>query len=353
MNKDHLTIKDIAKKSGVSVATVSRVISNKGNVKTNTRKRIEAVMETEGYVPNMLARGMSQKKTKTVGILAPVLINTVHVRYMSMLEHELRDNDFNTLIICNTGYEADKTPFLEELLGRMVDAILILGCSMVEHLDPKAFGIAASRIPVMVINGGAPADNVYSIYCDERDAIRKITLSLLDKGKKQILYIYDTATFSGDQKISGYREAFAARGIEVDTQLLLCHIAGTNIRSTARVGVRNLVDETLKKYISFDAVVAADDILAVGAIEALRNHGIRTGQEMPVIGFNNDAVAECTYPKLSSVDTLPEEMCSLAISHLLGVIEGKRSATKIVTPYKIIERESSGNLLLEICDNKK
>ena len=103
--------------------------------------------------------------------------------------------------------------------------------------------------------------------------------------------------------------------------------------------------DNLEKGTGFDAVVAADDILAAGVIEALRSHGIQPGDDIPVIGFNNSSISECTYPKLTTVDGLVEDMCALAVSHLMDILAGKTGIKKIVTPCKIIERASTKKIL--------
>lgn len=99
------------------------------------------------------------------------------------------------------------------------------------------------------------------------------------------------------------------------------------------------MEQALQRGLDFDCVVTADDILAAGAIEALRNAG-RDLTRLPVIGFNNTFVADCTYPKLTSIDNLPDEMCSLAVSHLISVLKKKNKMQRLITPYRLAQRDS-------------
>lgn len=336
-----MTINDIAKLAKVSTATVSRVINGKGNVSVKMRKRVKAAMETAGgYIPNMFARGMTQGTIKSIGVLCPALIDPILTTYISILEGSLREASYSTLIISNTGRSTDKTPFLSMLLSKMVDAIIIIGSSMQEYESEDSFSIASSRVPVMVVNGCVKSPNVYNVFCNERGAITDIVTALVEKGYHRILYIYDTNTFSGYQKITGYKEGLANAGINMDQSLIRRHIADTDLKPSARVGSCTLVRNALQEKLSFDSIITADDILAAGAIEALREAGIRPGLDIPVIGFNNSAIAECTYPKLTTVDNLPNEMCSLAASQLLSILSGKVQPKNIVTSYKLIERDT-------------
>ena len=335
-----MTIKDIAEKAGVSTATVSRVINGNCPVRPALRKRIETIIESNNYIPNAFARGISSGSMNTVGILCPTLADSVQTTYLSYIEENLRSSGFSSLVICNTGRESNKDPFLNTLLSKMVDAVIILGSSMTEYEDGTSFSVAASKIPVVVVNGYVKTPGVYSVYCDEHEAIREIVTLYAGKGYRRILYLCDTNTFSGYQKMHGYQDGLKQAGYEFDPALVLKFTSTSDFRRSAKPGAYSLLLNAIAKGLKFDAIVTADDILAAGAIEALYESGMLPGKDIPIVGFNNTQVADLVHPKLTSIDVLASELCSLAVMQLTGILEGKTFPKKVVTAYKIVERKS-------------
>ena len=334
-----MTIKDIAKEAGVSTATVSRVINGTGPVNAGVRKRIEMIIEASNYIPNAFARGITSRSMNTIGILCPTLIDTMQTTFLSNIEQNLRAKGFSTLVVCNTGRETDKTPFLYTLLSKMVDGIIILGASMKEYEDQNSFSVASSKVPVFVINGNVKNPDVYCIYCDEYHAVQDAVSKLLAQGYRRILYIYDTNTFSGYQKMQGYRSGLKNNNVEFDPNLVLQFKSSSDFLRQAKDGTNALLSTAIQNGLQFDAIITADDILAAGAIDALIDHKMDPGM-IPIVGFNNSHVAELVRPKLTSIDVLPSELCALAVMQLVGVLEGKSFPHKVMCSYSIVERDS-------------
>lgn len=334
-----MTIKDIAKEAGVSTATVSRVINGTGPVNANVRKRIEAIIESSNYIPNAFARGITSRSMNTVGILCPTLVDTMQTTFLSNIEQNLRAKGFSTLVICNTGRETDKTPFLYTLLSKMVDGIIILGASMAEYEDINCFSVASSKVPVFVINGNVKNPDVYCIYCDEYHAVQETVSSLIARGNQRILYIYDTNTFSAYQKMQGYLSGLKKNNVDYDPNLVLQFKSSSDFLRLAKNGTYSLLSTAIRNGLTFDAIITADDILAAGAIDALIDHQIDPSA-IPIVGFNNSHIAELVRPKLTSIDVLPSELCALAVMQLVGVLEGKSFPHKVSCSYSIVERDS-------------
>ena len=138
-----LTIIDIAKKANVSTATVSRVLNGTGNVSPKLRRRVEQVVAEENYIPNIFAKGMIRHSIQTIGVICPILLDPIHARYLSVIERNLRSHGFNVLLLCNMGRDSNKSPYLEQLLSKMVDAIILVGITMEEVAPPDSFVRAA------------------------------------------------------------------------------------------------------------------------------------------------------------------------------------------------------------------
>ena len=153
--------------------------------------------------------------------------------------------------------------------------------------------------------------------------------ALCRHGCRKILYLYDQPTFSGTQKLSGYRRALQEQGIKPDEKRIL-----QVDKSLEAVHAR--VEQLLSAGIQIDGVAASEDLLAIGAMQQLYRHGLR----LPVIGFNNSAFSEIVSPALSSVDNMVETLCTTAFGILCDVLEGRSAPRKVLLSAQLIERES-------------
>ena len=327
-----MNIYDIAKKAGVSAATVSRVINGSGSVSERSRKKVQKIMEQEGYTPNVFARGLILNSVRTVGILCPVISDLNHAVQVSHLERLLRLNGFDTLLVCSTSYDEDKGPFLDLLLKKRVDAVICVGSTIKEAKEVGHFAAAARRVPVVIINGLIQAENIYCVLCDEETATLECVRRLHQRGCDAIAYLYDTMTYSGYQKLAGYRRGLQECGLDERSRLEIKLSASSNAINEAFTAIQKLLESDVR----ISAVMTADDVLAIGAQKALQKRGLK----VPIIGFNNSRFAQCSTPELSSVDNMMETLCVTAITQLMDVLKGKTVGDKVVISAKLIERDS-------------
>ena len=216
-----MNIYDIAEKAGVSVATVSRVINNSANVSEKNRSKVMEIIDQERYVPNIFARNLNSTASKTIGILCPIISDINHVKPVSILEHLLRDAGYDILLSCTDSVSENKAKSLNLLHNRRVDAIILIGSTMEELTQYEHFVPIAAEIPILIINGLVELDNVYCVLSDEREGVKNLVKTLFDYGCRRILYLNDTCSFSGFQKIQGYREGLAQCGLPDDGELIL------------------------------------------------------------------------------------------------------------------------------------
>jgi LacI family transcriptional regulator/LacI family asc operon transcriptional repressor len=327
-----MNIYDIAKKAGVSAATVSRVINGSGSVSERSRKKVEKVMDQEGYTPNVFARGLMMKSVRTVGILCPVISDLNHAVPVSHLERLLRQNGFDTLLVCAAGYDDDKGPLLDLLLKKRVDAIVVIGSTVKESREVGPFAAAARRVPLVILNGLVKCENVYCVLCDEEAAARECVRLLHRQGCEDIAYLYDTLTWCGHQKLTGYRKGLAECGLAERPRLELKIRTDVNGIDASHAATTRLLDSGAR----VSALMTADDIIAVGAQKALAQRGL----QLPIISFNNSRIAECSTPEITSVDNMVEALCVTAIAQLMDVLKGKNVGDRVVVSAKLIERET-------------
>lgn len=327
-----MNIYDIAKKAGVSPSTVSRVINHNENVSEKSKKRVQEVMQQEGYIPNVFARGLNLNSIKTVGILCPVIDDLNHARAVAMVEHQLRDNGFDSLLCCTGSNLEDKEKYLTLFLNKRVDAIVVIGSTMEELEKPQAFESAAKRVPILIINGLVRCPNVYCVLCDEEAAMIDMVHKLHERGHERIVYLTDSPTYSAHQKLSGYQKGLRACGLEEDSRLIL------RIPDNGKEGAAAMerLGQLIASGTAFSAVMACDDTVAIGALKALRAHHM----DIPVVGFNNSDFAFYSSPALSSIDNRMSTLAKSAIDILMNVFSGEDAISRIMISARFVERES-------------
>ena len=331
-----MNIYDISRRAGVSIATVSRVLNNSPHVSENTRKKVMAVIEGTGYVPNAFARGLGLNTMKTIGLLCPDASDPYLSQALTYLERAFRQQGYDCLLSCTDKELQARQQGVELLKSRHVDGIVLMGSSFIEDIpsDNDYIRDAAQSVPVVLLNGAFPCDNVYGVQCDDQRAVKEATLSLLESGCKRILCLYHSKNYSGRKKLAGYRDAHAQFGRAVDEKLL-CYFDHDK-------GSVHQVCETLlqleREGLAFDAVLASEDILAVGALKYAKAAGKRVPEEMSIVGYNNSSLCACTEPELTSVDNKLLAICEHIAATVMGVLEGKEMPQKTVFTGELIKR---------------
>ena len=331
-----MNIYDISRRAGVSIATVSRVLNNSPHVSENTRKKVMAVIEGTGYVPNAFARGLGLNTMKTIGLLCPDASDPYLSQALTYLERAFRQQGYDCLLSCTDKELQARQQGVELLKSRHVDGIVLMGSSFIEDIpsDNDYIRDAAQSVPVVLLNGAFPCDNVYGVQCDDQRAVKEATLSLLESGCKRILCLYHSNNYSGRKKLAGYRDAHAQFGRAVDEKLL-CYFDHDK-------GSVHQVCETLlqleREGLAFDAVLASEDILAVGALKYAKAAGKRVPEEMSIVGYNNSSLCVCTEPELTSVDNKRLAICEHIAATVMGVLEGKEMPQKTIFTGELIKR---------------
>ncbi|MBQ8200271.1 MAG: LacI family DNA-binding transcriptional regulator [Clostridia bacterium] len=334
-----MNIYDISRRAGVSIATVSRVLNNSPHVSETTRKKVMAVIEGTGYVPNAFARGLGLNTMKTIGLLCPDASDPYLAQALTYLEHSFRQKGYDCLLSC-TGRELPaRRQGVELLKSRHVDGIVLMGSSFIEDnsADNDYIRDAAKAVPVILLNGSFPCENVYCVLCDDQRAVTDATLQLLDSGCRRVLYLYHSNNYSGRKKLAGYRDAHEMRGMDVDEKLL-CYFSQD--KSSVHQ-VRDTLLQLERDGLAFDAVITSEDILSVGALKYARMAGRKVPEEMCVIGYNNSSLCNCAEPELTSVDNKLLAICEHIVATMLGVLEGKEMPQKTVFTGELIKREST------------
>ncbi len=330
-----MNIYDVSEKSGVSIATVSRVLNGSPNVSESTKNKVLSVMEELGYTPNVFARGLGLNTMNTIGIMCsdssdPFLANAVYY-----LEQNLRKNGYDSFLCC-TGYElTTKQKYLQLLLGKRVDAVILVGSNFLEPnaADNEYIIEAAKSVPVMLINGYISHPNIYCTVCDDYQAVYDATSSFIKTGRKNILYVYTTKSFSGLQKLSGYKDAIQSYGLLPNDALIL--------QTTGEIEKTTEAIASVYKKIKFDAVITSEDKMAVSAVKFAKRAGINIPDELQIIGYNNSILSLCTDPEITSVDNHVEALSIATVTNLMRVLEKNDVPNKTTLSNDLIKRDTT------------
>ena len=310
------TIQEVANRAGVSKATVSRVLSGNGYVGQEKRQRVlDAIAET-GYRPNLLARNLATKSSQTIGL---VITNTLYSGsyFTELMAHSARilEQQGRQLILADGKHTAEQEQAaIQFLLDLRCDGIIIYPRFL--SIDALDAIISRHKQPILVINRRLRVNQSYCIYSDQHAGSVTAVSHLLNQGHRDIAFItgsLDSPT--GVERLSGYRAALAAQGIDADPARI---VSG---RWTAQSGME-AVDTLLARGVSFSALVASNDEMAIGAIKRLTACRIAVPDQVSVIGFDDIPLAPYITPSLSSMKLPVTEMINETIHCLLTMLDG-------------------------------
>lgn len=291
MEKQSITIYDVAKKAGVSMATVSRVVNGNPNVKPGTRKKVMEVIGELDYRPNAVARGLASKKTTTVGVIIPDVTNV----YFSSLARGIDDvatmYKYNIILANSDGNEEKEIQVFNTLLAKQVDGIIYMGTHLTEKLREQ---IKRSKTPVVLAGSIDHKNEIVSVHVDYVKAVKEAVNNMLAHGDKRIAFVSGPLNYpiNGEYRLKGYKEALDENGIEFDQDLVF------ETNDSYRAG------ETLWPALSAahaDAAFVADDELATGVLNGAVDAGAQIPAEFEVITGNDSKLTQIVRPKLSSI----------------------------------------------------
>lgn len=336
-----MTIYDISEKAGVSIATVSRVLNGSNNVSEKTKQKVLRIMEEYGYTPNAFARGLGLNTMKTIGIMCADSSDLYLAKAIYFIERELRANGYDCILSC-TGYDlATKISSMNLLISKKVDGIILVGSNFIyEDMDENKYIIdAAAQVPVMLLNAVLDAPNVYSTLSDDLASTYEATCQMYASGIDDILFFYNSHTYSGKRKMSGFSAAMKDNNIPADRARTL-YFSGSHEDIPAMAKL--LIDYHMAGN-TFHGIIAADDYLALGAIKYAKEMGLSIPDDLAIIGHNNCMLVSCCHPELTSIDNKLELLCNHLTSSLMDILNGKETPEKTMFSGEIINRGTTRN----------
>lgn len=326
-----LTIADIADALGVSKTTVSRAISGKGRIGSETRERVLKYIDAHNYTPNVIAKSLAQNKTYNLAVVMPgdyELIDLPFFQNCIMGIQEIASSfDYDMLLtVCNN---ADVTKLERIVRNRKVDGVILLRSFMddvqVEYLQEK-------NVP-FVVTGSSNYKGVVQVDNDHRAACRELTSILLMKRMKKIALIGGNEEHVVTQsRLMGFKDAFADSGLAVDESLIYMNLDNP-------VLLDGKLDDIIKREV--DCIVCMDDAICMEVLYKLRREGISVPNQIRVASFYNSSMLETHDPSITSLDFDAKELGMLVCRTLLDMIEGQKVQKKTLLGYEVRLREST------------
>jgi LacI family transcriptional regulator len=331
------TIKDVAGKAGVSIATVSRALNGSPLVTDETRGKIIKLANELKYTPNMMARGLMLKKSETIGVILPDLHGDFFSEVMKGIDEIARENGYHILVSSSHSDKTEIESMLKVMRSGRVDGLIIMS----PHLDSTSLNdYITDDLPVVLLNCSIGEKANESIIIDNFNGAKEMVRHLIKHGHKRIAIIKgEENNFDAEERLKGYRSALYDAGLELNPKLELPGNFNEETGYTAMKKILNLKPRPT-------AVFASNDAMAIGAISAIQGKGLRIPEDIAIGGFDDVPITKYLKPSLSSVHVPIYDLGTNAASKLIRLIKNENNIPeeKIVLRTTLIVRESCGCL---------
>jgi LacI family transcriptional regulator len=333
-NRKITSIKDVARAAGVSISTVSNALNNSRYVKKETKEKILKIAENLNYTPNIIARGLKTKSTRTIAIIVPDISNQFFAQVIRGAEEVGRQRKYNVLLTCTYYNVLEEKKSIEILRKQFVDGFLFIsGYNSLKALNDN-------KVPVVVADRELRDSKVPSVLIDNFEAMRKTVNYLFGLGHRKIGYIsytYENQT-TVEKRFRGYCEGLRDNKLVFNPDIV---VISETLRLNELQGSREAVKKILSNKDIPTVIMNASDFIAVGVIRALKELKIKVPEEISVMGFDNILMSLYTDPLLTTTKQPKKQMGATAMNLLLDIIERKKLKEKnIILPTELIERQS-------------
>ncbi|MGL4991271.1 MAG: LacI family DNA-binding transcriptional regulator [Sarcina sp.] len=330
-----ITIKDVAKEASVAPSTVSRVLSNSTSISDETKRKVMRAVEKLNYKPNLLARSLVSKRRKMIGVVVPndgneIMSNNFFVSLMKGISLCAQKKGYYVSYTFSDDLEDDSKAIKDMSESGLVDGVCILRS---KDNDLVVKELVQRKFPFVIIGKCNDIDDILSVDNDNYKISYKIVEEMLEKGNRKIAFLGAKENWSvSKERLKGYRLAFELNGFSVKEN---CILMGATYSQSVGYELAKKLYETQS---DIESIFAADDLLAIGALEFLEEHNL---YNVDIIGFNNIPLCEYQKRKLSTVDINSDKLGFSAAEILIDTLEGKEIIEKHrIVKCEIIKRET-------------
>jgi LacI family transcriptional regulator len=337
--RETVTIRDVARVAHVHPGTVSRALGDETRslVNSETAERVQRAADELGYRPNPIARGLKTNRSFTIGVIIPDITNPLFPPILRGIEDRLEAAGYTALVV-NTDNDAGRERHhVEAMLDRQVDG-LICATARLDHALPAT---VASGLPIVLVNRSGEDDSVAAATVDDHEGIRLAVEHLTALGHRRIGHLAGPQnTSTGRHRRAGFVDAMRAAGLRVsESEIRVC--GSFNVREGA-VACAELLDAAA----DLTAVVAANDLLAIGCYDTFEERGVRCPLDISVVGFNDMPLVDHLRPPLTCVRVPQRDIGMAAADLMLAALgDGDTEPRVVLLEPKLIVRGSTAPLV--------
>lgn len=327
------TIADVAHRSGVSTATVSRVLSGAAPARAATRERVLAAARELDYRPSGIARALKRSQTRTIGLLVTDISNPFFPQVVRAIEDEAHRRGYGVLL-CNAADDPDRElAYLDLLLERRVDGLIVASARTTRR---HAARLGEVPMPVVLVNAETSAGSLPSVTVAHRLGARMATAHLLELGHRRIGHVAGPMTQAAASRLRLAGVTDALRVADIDPSSLLVAEGNEHVDGGERA-----TEQLLAEAIRPTGIVAYNDLSAIGALRAIRAAGLSVPEDLSVIGFDDIELASWTDPPLTTIRQPTETLGRRAVQHLIDGDPSRRPMAVVLDPTLVV-RGSTG-----------
>ena len=329
------TLRDVAEKAGVTTATVSYILNEKKSFPDETRQRVMSAIAELGYIPNLSARTLTQRSSKLIGIVVPqtegsrlMFQNNFYAEILGSIEFHARQNGYRIIISATDANES----YLRLARERNLDGIIVIGM----YPDEFYRQMKESHIPIVLVDSYCNDHYYHNIRIDDAYGSYLATRYVLSKGHRNMAFFSGQLKENGVMKkrLAGYRDALSEYGIPFDRR----YVFEGKIDYASGI---DAAERLLSSRVPATAVVAAADILAIGAMKGFYERGVRVPEDISVMGFDDLEISQYLAPGLSTIRQEISQKGEKAVELLINNIkEPNLTKQEQILPVKLVERGS-------------
>jgi DNA-binding LacI/PurR family transcriptional regulator len=331
---NNATIRDVARRAGVSVATISRYLNDTAPLAAETARRVKEAMEELSFTPHPVARNLATKRTNTLGLLLLDIGGNYYTPLLRGIEAASSDAGYD-LLIHSTRTQQSGNRLRRALTEHNTDGLLVF----IDALDlPELARLNAIGFPVVMMHQSAPSSLDIPVVTIENQsgAFQVVDHLITVHNRKRIAFLRGPeSNEDSDARELGYRQALKKHGINSDPAL----IARGGFETE---GAYLAVKDMLSRNVQFDAIFTGDDDSAIGVLDALKQAGLNVPSDVSIAGFDNSIFSNLLTPPLTTVSAPIEDVGRKAVSQLIHLIRGEEAEPRIVLPTEMILRQSCG-----------
>lgn len=329
------TLKDVAKETGLTVSTVSRVLNNRGYISDEARKKVYEAMKKLNYRPNEVARSLSKQTTNTIGVIVPHIRHPYFAELISNLENQAYLHQHKILLFNSQEKDEKEWEYLELCTSNRVAGIIL--CSGTVGVEKfKGLQVPLITIERFLENGTA------AVECDNRQGGRLAAQHLIDCGCRQLVHIsgvHETA-MPADERAAGFREVCEAKGI-------VYKVAETSVFAYNQLEYHEILEKLLVENPGTDGIFASSDLIAAQLLQVCGKLKIGIPEQLQIVGFDDVNIASLTTPPITSVHQPIPEMAKMAIELLISAGKGDIVPSRTTLPVSLVRRGTTWEKIQE------